>query len=237
MKLYAISDLHLGFSLNKPMHIFGDNWTDHYMKIKRDWQQRIEEDDLVIVAGDISWAMRMEDARVDLEWLDALPGKKVLIKGNHDYWWQSLTKMQGEFASITFVLNSYFSRKGVAVCGSRGWILPENDEYSEEDHKIYQREVQRLDRSLMLASQDPTVHQIVVAFHYPPLTRNCMENAFTKVLQKYGVQDVVYGHLHDKESWNQSIRGIHAGIHYRLVSSDFTDFSLVPIALQGEEDA
>lgn len=235
MKLYAISDLHLGFSLNKPMHIFGDNWTDHYMKIKRDWQQRVEEEDLVIVAGDISWAMRMEDARVDLEWLDALPGKKVLIKGNHDYWWQSLTKMQGEFASLTFVLNSYFSRKGIAICGSRGWILPENEEYSEEDHKIYQREVQRLDRSLMLATKDPSVQQIVVAFHYPPLTRNCTKNAFTDVLDKYAVKEVVYGHLHDKESWNQSIRGMHQGINYSLVSSDYTDFSLVPIALQGED--
>ncbi len=235
MKLFAISDLHLGFSLNKPMHIFGDNWTNPYMKIKVDWYHRVKQDDLVIVAGDISWAMRMDEARVDLEWIDALPGKKVLIKGNHDYWWQSMAKMQGTYPNISFILNNYYAEKGVAVCGSRGWILPGSDGFLDEDMKVYLREVQRLERSLRLAKDDPTVEQIVVAFHYPPATIHSPQNEFTELLQEFSIKQVVYGHLHDKESWNQAIRGEHGGVNYHLVSCDFTDFRLVEIPV-GDDD-
>jgi predicted phosphohydrolase len=235
MKIYAISDLHLSFSLNKPMHIFGDNWTNHYMKIKVDWYQRVKSDDLVIVAGDISWAMRMDEARVDLEWIDALPGKKILIKGNHDYWWQSMAKMQGNHPNISFILNNYYADNGIAICGSRGWILPGSDGFLDEDLKVYQREVQRLERSLRLAREDESVKEIVVAFHYPPLTINSPENDFTALLQEFDVKHVVYGHLHDSESWNQAIRGEFNGIHYHLVSCDFTNFKLIEIPV-GQHD-
>lgn len=229
MRVFAISDLHLGFSLNKPMNIFGDNWTNHYQKIKQDWFHHVRSDDLVIIAGDISWAMRMDEARVDLEWIDALPGRKVMIKGNHDYWWQSMAKMQGHYPGISFILNNYHADRGIAVCGSRGWILPGSDGFLDEDMKVYQREVQRLERSLKLAQEDVTVEEIIVAFHYPPVTANSPSNDFTRLLQSFSVKHVVYGHLHDQDSWNQSIQGVHDGIHYHLVSCDFTDFKLVEL--------
>lgn len=229
MKLFACADLHLGFSSDKPMNIFGDHWNEHYAKIKRDWYEKVTDDDLVIVAGDVSWAMRMEDALVDLEWVNALPGKKVFVKGNHDYWWQSLSKMQGRFDTITYIHNNYYASGGLAICGSRGWSLPGSESFQKEDEKIYQREIRRLERSLELASQDPSVKHIVVALHYPPLQPYSKDNELVALLKKYEIKEVVYGHLHDEYSWNFAIKGEFEGINYHLVSVDYLDFGLKEI--------
>lgn len=229
MKLFALADLHLGFSIDKPMNVFGDHWEQHYAKIKRDWYEKITDDDLVIVAGDISWAMRMEDALVDLEWINALPGRKVFIKGNHDYWWQSLTKMQGQYQTITYIHNNYYAIRGLAICGTRGWILPGSESFQKEDDKIYQRELRRLERSLKLASDDPTVKDIVVALHYPPIQPYSKDNEMVRLLKQYQIKHVVYGHLHDEGSWGFAIKGPFEGIHYHLVSVDYLGFGVKEI--------
>ncbi|HHX03629.1 MAG TPA: serine/threonine protein phosphatase [Tissierellia bacterium] len=229
-KIFAIADLHLGFSLDKPMEIFGEAWIRHHQKIKEDWLSRVGAEDVVIVAGDISWGMRLEESLVDLEWIDALPGRKVLVKGNHDYWWQSLSQIQGRFDTIHFLYNNMYAVGDLAICGTRGWLLPTTEEYRPEDEKIYRREVMRLERSLLLAKEDPRIKRKMVAMHYPPLSKYSPDNGFVQAMKEHDVQDVVYGHLHDRESWNQAILGQHQGMVFHLVACDFLNFRLKEIA-------
>ncbi|HZK09853.1 MAG TPA: metallophosphoesterase [Clostridia bacterium] len=225
MKIFALGDLHLGFAVNKPMDLFGPIWKDHHKKIKDDWYARVKNEDLVIIAGDTSWAMYYEDAKVDLEWIDALPGTKVIIKGNHDYWWQSLTKMQS-YESIFFLHNNYYKAGDIAICGTRGWVLPGNDEFGMDDEKIYHREKLRLERSLDLAKKDPEIETIIVAMHYPPFYKYQKETYFSELLKDPMIKHVVYGHLHDKDSWSRAVQGLYDGSEYYLVSADYKNFKL-----------
>ncbi len=228
-RVFAIADLHLGFSLDKPMEIFGSAWEQHHQKIKEDWIRRVGKDDVVIVAGDISWGMRLDESLVDLEWIDALPGKKVLVKGNHDFWWQSLSQIQGRFDTIHFLYNNMYTVEDLAICGTRGWLLPSSEGFRPEDEKIYRREIMRLERSLLMAKEMPHIKRKIVAMHYPPLSRFSSDNGFVQLLREHKVQEVVYGHLHDQDSWNNAIHGRHQGMNFHLVSCDFLDFSLKEI--------
>lgn len=231
MKIFALSDLHLGFAVNKPMDLFDPAWEDHHRKIKEDWYARVGDEDLVILAGDTSWAMYYEDAKVDLEWINALPGTKIIIKGNHDYWWQSLTKMQS-YESIFFLYNNYFKAGKIAFCGTRGWVLPGSDEFSLDDEKIYNREKLRLERSISQAKKDPEVESIIVVMHYPPLLSYLRETLFTPLLEDPMIKHVVYGHLHDKDSWEKAVQGYYKGAEYHLVSADFRNFTLEELRLE-----
>lgn len=231
MKLFAIGDLHLGFAVDKPMDLFDPIWKDHHAKVKADWYEKVSQDDLVLIVGDTSWAMYFEDALIDLEWIDGLPGNKLLIKGNHDYWWQSLSKMQC-FESIFFIHNNYYKAGNLAVCGTRGWILPGNEEFRPEDEKIYIREKLRLERSIELAKKDPEIESIVVGIHYPPLFRYQTETLFNDVLRDPMIKHVVYGHLHDEESWEKAVKGNFEDKNFHLVSADYLDFTLKEIPLE-----
>lgn len=230
MKIFALADLHLGFAVNKPMDLFDPVWEDHHKKIKDDWYARVRDEDLVILAGDTSWAMYYEDAKVDLEWIDALPGTKIIIKGNHDYWWQSLTKMQS-YDSIFFLHNNYFKAGKLAICGTRGWVLPGSEEYGLDDEKIYHREKLRLERSINLAKKDHEISSIIVVMHYPPLLNYMRDTLFSKLLTDPMIKHVVYGHLHDKDSWDRAVQGIYNGPEYHLVSADYKDFALKELIL------
>ena len=150
MKIYAIGDLHLsGKPPSKPMEIFGKHWADHAAKVATNWHQLIRSDDTVIICGDTSWAMDLQDALTDLNWIAALPGRKIILRGNHDYWWSSLKKMQTATENnFSFLQNNFFTCGTTAICGSRGWLLPSSDNFNADDAAIYRREGLRLEASL-----------------------------------------------------------------------------------------
>ena len=170
MHIYAIGDLHLsGEPASKPMEVFGEHWRNHKEKVAANWQNTVTAQDTVIVCGDISWAMTLEEAAQDLDWLAQLPGRKLLLRGNHDYWWSSLSKMQQRYgAHFEFLQNDCIMAEDIAVCGTRGWLLPSAESFSDADRKIYNREGIRLELSLQQAHK-MQAQQIITAFHYPPL--------------------------------------------------------------------
>ena len=222
--VYSISDLHLSMGSDKPMDVFGANWTDHHLKIAADWKEKVGPEDLVLVPGDLSWGLKLEEAIPDLKFLEELPGTKLLVKGNHDLWWGSLTKIRGlGLSGIHFLQNDSFSHEGVSYCGTRGWILPEDGPLTEEDEKIYKRELQRLELSLKTAKDD----RKVVLIHYPPLGRDGQPSAFVSLMKSYGVEACVYGHLHNRFDNRQIVEGLVDGIIFRLVSCDYLDFKLI----------
>ena len=229
MHIYAIGDLHLsGEPPTKPMEIFGEHWLGHKEKIKQHWLETVTADDTVIICGDISWAMSLEGAAQDLDWLAQLPGRKLLLRGNHDYWWTSLAKMQKRFGEhFEFLQNGCIILGDIAVCGTRGWILPSAENFTPEDEKIYKREAIRLELSLQAAVKEEAA-TIITAFHYPPLFAPTEQTAFTDLLEKYNVQHCVYGHIHG-ENHVITFEGEREGINYKLVSCDTQDFRLYKI--------
>ncbi len=228
MALYAIGDLHLSFSSNKPMDIFGDNWNNHEEKIKKNWLDNICDDDVVLIPGDISWAMKLEEAMIDLEWINSLPGKKVLLRGNHDYWWNSITKMNKLFDNMFFLQNNYYGYKNYAICGTRGWICPNDVKFTKHDEKIYNRELYRLRLSLETAKKD-NFEKFIVMTHYPPTNDKFQNSGFLEIYDEYAVEKVIYGHLHDTISFEMGLKGIHNGVSYNLVSCDYINFTPVYI--------
>jgi predicted phosphohydrolase len=227
--IYAIGDLHLSFSNDKPMSIFGSNWDNHYEKIKDNWLKKVNEEDVVLILGDTSWGMKPQEARKDLEFVDALPGHKVLIKGNHDYWWETISKNKRIFnnLSIDYIQNNSIQYKDIAICGTRGWICPNEMNFTDKDKKIYMREVNRLKISLESANKD--VKEIIVIMHYPPMNSLKQESEFTSLLKEYNVKKVLYGHLHGEASFSQGPMGYFDGIFYKLVSCDYLNFDLARI--------
>lgn len=222
MSVYGISDLHLDFSGEKPMGIFGDNWLDHEGKIFENWKQIVNEEDLVLVPGDVSWAMKLDDAYIDLLKIDQLPGIKVITKGNHDYWWGTKSKLKAlKFNTIHFLQNDYFLYKNIGICGTRGWISKDNEEFGEKDEKIFNRELNRLKLSLESIKED--VKEIIVMLHYPPFNIDGSPNEFVEIMKEYKVSTCVYGHLHG-EGHKFAVEGEIDGIKFHCVSCDFIDF-------------
>lgn len=224
MSLYAIGDLHLSFSSDKPMDIFGENWANYEEKLKANWLELIKPEDTVILLGDTSWALRLEEAKADLAWIEDLPGKKILIKGNHDYWWSSVTKMKRQHPELDFIFNTYAVYNDVAICGTRGWISPpETGEFSEEDKRIYQRELLRFEHSLEAARKGGHT-KIVAVLHYPPHNDKKQPNDFVALCRRYGVETIMYGHLHTSAGFESGLIGEYDGLRYVLTSSDYLDF-------------
>ena len=200
MKIYAISDLHLSNSCDKPMDIFGGHWEGYTEKIISNWKQKVTDEDLVLIAGDISWAMKLEEAQADLNWIDKLPGKKIIIKGNHEYWWKSISAVREILpSSIMAIQNDAIKVGDYIICGTRGWTVPEKDkELEPEDLKIYKREVERLKLTLMSAKvlKGDSDLKIIAMMHFPPYNTDKEQSEFTKLFEEYGVETVVFGHLH-----------------------------------------
>ncbi len=221
MSIYAISDLHLSFSegVEKPMGVFGPEWVNHAERTKENWMKTVSEEDTVILAGDLSWGIRIEEAMDDLDWLAALPGKKVLIKGNHDLWWTSINKLNKLYENIFFVQNNYSLVGDVAICGTRGWICPGDNDFTAHDENIYKRELLRLRFSLEEAIKGGHT-TIIGALHFPPTNDKMQGSGFTDLFTEYGVKKVVYGHLHGKEAFSNGLEAILNGVEYRLVSLD-----------------
>lgn len=223
MALYAIGDLHLSFSTDKPMDVFGSHWDRHFEKIKKNWEAFVSPEDTVLVPGDISWAMQLEEARTDLDWIEALPGRKVLLRGNHDYWWASLKKMQTAYPDLFFLQNNHAVFGSYAICGTRGWICPNDTRADAHDEKIYRRELMRLEMSLKSAEAAGLKRKIVM-LHYPPTNDRLETSGFIDLIDGYGAEFVLYGHLHNAKSYAAGIKGVVGGVSYELVSSDYIDF-------------
>ena len=235
MSLFAIGDLHLPGGEEKPMDVFGGHWEDHFARISQDWQARVTEDDVVLIPGDISWAMQLHAALLDLMAIGALPGRKVIIRGNHDYWWGTLRQVQSALPEgMTALQHTALDVGEAVVCGTRGWMFPTKDApLSADDMKICNRELIRLELALQAAVKIADNKPIVVMLHYPPLFDQERDTVFTSLLEKYPVHTVVYGHLHGA-GIRAGYTGEHRGIRYQLASCDSLHFTLteVPVALE-----
>lgn len=228
MKVFAISDLHLSLAAEKPMDIFGDGWIDHFDKVSADWRARVGEDDLVLLGGDISWGMYIEDAAPDYAAIAALPGKKIVGKGNHDLYWTAISKMRAAFPEFCFVQNDCVRCGGYLVAGTRGWTMP-CDAADEHDTKVYARELIRLELSLTAAERMRTEGDKVIAMlHYPPFDAKYNDSEVTALIEKYRVDAVTYGHLHGK-SVRATPKVEKRGIPYYLTSCDLVNNTLVEI--------
>ncbi len=222
MAIFALSDLHLPLGIDKPMDIFGARWKDYVEKIEYEWKNKVSEEDYVIINGDFSWATYLDEALRDFKFIEALPGKKLLSKGNHDYWWETLTKMnafleKNEIKSVSFMHNTAILCGDVAVCGAKGWITPDDKSFKKEDEKFYRRELIRIENSLKAACE--LSDTVIAALHYPP------DGEFMKIIEKYGAYKCVFGHLHGKRAEDYKILYKNS----ILVSADFLRFSPIRI--------
>ena len=245
MAIFTIGDLHLSFHESKPMDIFGDNWKGHEEKIKKDWIEKVTENDLVILPGDFSWSTYLKDTYEDFSYLHSLPGKKLLLKGNHDYWWTTLKSMreflkENQFDDIDFLYNTAYEFENYIFAGTRGW----SQSQEEVNEKMIQRETLRLELSLKeakkLLKRDNLEKEIIVFMHYPPITNNQIEecekknkqmeeiNSFVKIMKEYNIKRCYYGHLHGS-SIKEAVEGKYDGIEFKLVSADGLDFKLLKI--------
>lgn len=224
MAVFAIGDLHLSGSRAKHMHVFGQHWANHFERISQDWRARVDERDVVLLPGDFSWAMTLEQARPDIEAVAALPGRKVLVRGNHDFWWSSLTQVRAAMGEGMYALqNDCVELDGWVYCGTRGWTVAGED---GQDEKLLRREALRLEMALESARRAAPGKPICVLIHYPPFDERQRESDFTRLIERYGARRVVYGHLH-----GQSLRGAFSGrlrgVDYFQVSCDGLDFKLM----------
>ena len=231
MKIFAMADLHLSLSADKPMDVFGKRWIDHTEKMWKNWHALVGPEDLVIISGDVSWGLKLEEALPDLEWIHRLPGRKIITRGNHDLWWTSLSRLNSLYEDISFVQNSCLQVGDVGVSGTRGWMLPgSTPDWSEHDEKIYRREQLRLEMALKAAKDSGCRHRIL-SIHYPPLNKTEMDTEFTRLIEAYEVETVLYGHLHGEDARRHAYTGMHRGVEYRLTASDQIGFCPVQIEI------
>lgn len=231
MRIFAAGDLHLSKSGDKPMDVFGAEWRNHGERICAAWNETVKDDDIVLVPGDLSWAMRLEEAYSDLECIMQLPGEKIFIKGNHDYWWNSISKVRDRFSQFKnahFIQNDCIIINNIAFSGTRGWLCPQSSEFSKEtDEALYKRELCRLEMSLKCIVGDLPK---VLLMHFPPTPACGISTGFTELAEKYNVKNVVYGHLHGYSTKN-AFEGDLNGVRYTLCSVDHTKFKPIEIQL------
>ena len=233
MALYAIGDLHLSLSGEKPMDVFGDTWADHAEKLKNGFSV-LKEDDVTVLCGDLSWAMDLDGAKEDFRFIDALPGKKLLLKGNHDYWWSTASKAKAffkeqNFTTMDILHNNCFFYGDLAICGTRGWFY-EEEKGDVHDAKIMRREVMRLEASLKAAGE----REKFVFLHYPPIYQSYRCPEILELLEKHRVRLCCYGHIHGKGR-ALAFNGRYGCTEFRLVSADQLDFR--PVKLLDSPDS
>ncbi|MGN1329125.1 MAG: metallophosphoesterase [Eubacterium sp.] len=220
MSLFAIADTHLSFGTNKPMDAF-EGWQNYTEKLEKNWNSLISSDDYTVIAGDISWAMNFEELYNDFKFIDSLNGKKIILKGNHDYWWNTASKMQkfveeNSFDTISFLHNNSYDFDGFSVCGSRGWFFDSED---AKDEKVLNREVMRIKTSIDSAKNE----EKIVFLHYPPITTNDVCEEILNILTISGIKKCYYGHLHGAAA-KFSIDDNVNGIDFKLISADRLNF-------------
>ena len=222
MALYAIGDLHLCLGAPKPMDIFGGNWTGYMEKLK-DGMSVITEKDTTVLLGDLSWALSLEESAADFAWINEIPGKKILLKGNHDYWWSTAAKFRkfceaNRFSDMEILNNNCFEYDDWAICGTRGWFF-EEERSGAHDEKVFKRELCRLEASLKAAGEK----QKLVFLHYPPKYKGYECREILELLEEYEVRRCFYGHLHGG-SHRLALEGLWDGVEYRMVSADYLNF-------------
>lgn len=240
MKIWALADLHLAKSIpSKNMAIFGPQWEGYMDKMEASWRELVGPEDLVLLPGDITWAMRLEEAKIDLAWIDSLPGTKVMIRGNHDYWWSSAKKMSEAFPpSVHFIHNTAFHWKDAAIGGTRLWDTPEYNfngfihfqenpkakpavQEQDNDEAIFERELERLKMSLR--QMNPSAKVKIAMVHYPPISADLKPSRTSAILEEFGVQICLFGHLHNVKK-EKPMFGEARGIKYSLTAADYLDF-------------
>lgn len=227
MAVWAISDFHLSFGVkDKPMNIFGENWNGYEEKIRTNWLKKIKEEDTVLLAGDFSWGMYLEETIKDFNFLETLPGKKIMIKGNHDYWWETLNKLEkfkkeNNFNSVSFIHNNFVGIDDYAICGTRGWEYGAGEVEGEKDKRVYEREKERLIRSLTLAAEAGYENKIVM-IHYNVGTNP----EYIEILKRFNVKTCVFGHLHGKA---ETLKYEKDGISFICTSCDLINFDAIKI--------
>lgn len=226
MAIYAIADLHLskGTGKDKSMDIFS-GWENYEERLEKNWNELVKPDDTVIIAGDLSWGLKLEETKKDFEFLESLPGRKILLKGNHDYWWATRKKIddflnENKFNSVSVIFNSAEEVENYSICGTRGWFY---DKTCESDEKILKREVQRLETSITLAKE--TGKEPLVFLHYPPIYSQFKCEEILEILKKYEIKRCYYGHLHGKNAISKAFIGIYEGIEFDLISADYLGFA------------
>ncbi len=231
MKIFAVSDLHLPGNQEKPMDIFGGNWTGHFEKLRADWLDKVSAEDAVLLAGDFCWAMTLDDALSDLKRLAELPGKKILIRGNHDYWWSGITALRSSAPDETFYFlqNDCMRLEDWIVCGSRGWACPGSADYDASDEKIYKRECERFRLAFRCVGKERREgDKLLCMIHYPPFNAKKEDSAFTQMFEEQRADVVVYGHIH-QNAGSYPLQCERNGIRYYLTSCDLLGFRLVQI--------
>ncbi len=228
MSLYVLGDPHLSLGVDKPMDIFG-GWGNYVERIEKNWRETVAADDTVLLAGDISWGMKLEETLEDFRFIDSLPGKKLILKGNHDYWWDTKTKIerffeQNQIRDISVLFNNAYLVDGIAVCGTRGWFY---DAQGAQDAKVINREVGRLKMSIEAAKK--LDGEVIVFLHYPPVFggKECLE--IMNVLLEYGISKCYYGHVHGRKAHSMATVGNYRGIEFKLIACDYTQFKPIRV--------
>lgn len=221
MSLYVIADTHLSLGTNKPMDEF-DGWFNYVERLKNNWNRLVTDNDVVVIAGDISWAVNFEELLPDFQFIENLNGKKIIVKGNHDFWWNTMSKMnkfleENNFKTIRFLYNNSIEYEGVSICGSRGWIFESEDDF---DEKILRRESLRIRRSL----DEATTENKILFLHYPPVMTNAQCREVIDIMHEFNVKRCYYGHLHG-DAINYSREGEIEGINFKLISADRLNFT------------
>lgn len=228
MALFVMGDLHLSLSSDKSMDIFG-GWENYVERIKENWNREVSPEDTVVVPGDISWAMSLKEAVADFRYIHELPGRKIILKGNHDYWWTTAAKMnnflaENGFDSIFILHNNHYAYESYGICGTRGWI---NDDSEPADAKVLAREAQRLETSI--ASAENAGLEPLVFLHYPPLYGNEYNPDLLEVMYRHNIKRCWYGHIHGRKGHQNAVNGERDGIFFQLVSADYVQFCPVKI--------
>lgn len=227
MRIFSISDLHLSGLTDKPMNVFGAGWENHFEKIKNDWNEKVSDEDAVLICGDTSWGTALEEGLYDLRALAALKGRKIFIRGNHDYWWNGISKLRAAAPdnSFFFLQNDCIKLENVIICGSRGWTCPGSADYTAHDEKLYLREAERFRLCFKQVEKVRGVGDILLAMiHYPPFSLKSQQTLFTDMFGEYGVSKVIFGHIHGEAYF--PLRTEINGIEYLLTSCDKVGFTL-----------
>lgn len=228
MSLFVLSDTHLSYANDKPMNIFGSRWDRHPEKIRCAWQMTVSPEDTVVIPGDISWAMSLDEAYLDLAFLDSLNGKKIISRGNHDYWWSTMRKLtafaeEKELSSLSFLHNNAINVEAFTICGTRGWYYEKKNAPSETDYqKIVSREVGRLEMSIVRGKEICQDREILAFFHFPPVYSDFVCAELVDVLIRHGIRRCWYGHIHSVYDAPAVIE--HNGIEFHMASADYLDF-------------
>ena len=224
MSLYVLADLHLcKGDPSKTMSVF-NGWSDYQERIEKNWLELIKEDDTIVLPGDISWGMSLEEAAPDFRFIDSLPGEKIIIKGNHDYWWTTMKKMEGflsaeGFSSIKILHNNHYKYGDYGICGTRGWV---NMPGETQDEKILKREVQRLETSIRSALDEGLVP--IVFLHYPPIFATNFNYDILEILYRYKIKDCYYGHIHGRSAHDLCVKNTYDDVNFHLISGDYLQF-------------